>query len=459
MQKKVVRRVATLVALGVALGIVLSGCSWFGPRDAALDPMGANPKVRLEVVVHGGLTDDVLAELESYGKILDVIDPIGVLLEVRSSQVAGISALSYVKASGGPAERFTTIDDYSAGLSTWDLDIINVTDPAAPEIRTVDYTGEGVLVAVLDTGLVFNWRDYFPEARIATEYAIAFAGGGNENATVSEPSNKWEHDTHSHGTHVTSTVIGYALGGTPVNGAAPLARVIPVKVLGNSGSGWSTVIARGIAYIGDLAEELGEPIVINMSLGGPSLSALEQAAIDRAIEQGVIVVASAGNEGLAGMGYPGAYSPVISVGAVGWSGFAWTPFADVGEPTAAGEVVLCDFSSVALAGQDLDVVAPGDWIVGPYMPFGAAHPPAMPPSPMANVPGEYYFVGGTSMAAPHVAGVVALLLEKHPNLTAEQVEIMLEGTALALPGYSDDEVGAGLALADAALLAPVPVVP
>ena len=143
---------------------------------------------------------------------------------------------------------------------------------------------------------------------------------------VSEQPNKWEHDQNSHGTHVTSTILGYNLRGAPVNGVAPLATVIPVKVLNQNGSGWSSVVARGITYVGDLkAGPLAEyPVVINMSLGGPSLDAMEKAAIDYAISQGVIIVASAGNEGTAGMGYPGAYAPVISVAASGWIG-EWTP--------------------------------------------------------------------------------------------------------------------------------------
>jgi len=450
MRKQVVRRGMVLVALAVALGMALSGCTWFGQKDAALGPMTVDPKVRLEVVVDGGLTDAALAELEGLGKILDVIEPLGVLIEVRASEVAGISGLPYVKATGNPAERFAHVDDFLAGLGAWDMDLIDITQ--SPSARAVDETGEGILVAVLDTGLVFHWRDYFPEARIATEYAIAFAGGGNDRGNVSEPSNKWEHDTHSHGTHVTSTVIGFSLRGIPVTGAAPLARVIPVKVLGNNGSGWSTVVARGITYIGDLAAELGEPIVINMSLGGPDLSPLEKGAIDYAISQGVVVVASAGNEGLDGMGYPGAYEPVISVGSVGWDGlFLYGLFSDVPEPTPVADVYLSDFSSIALTGQDLDVVAPGDWIAGPYMPFGAAHPRTPPQA--NNLPGEYYYVSGTSMASPHVAGLAALMLEKDPTLTAAEIETALEATALALPAYAPNEVGAGLVQALAALAA------
>ena len=106
-----------------------------------------------------------------------------------------------------------------------------------------------------------------------------------------------------------------------------MATIIPVKVLNQAGRGWSSVIARGIVYIADLKESGvldGAPVVINMSLGGPELDAVEQAAIDYAIDRGVVIVASAGNAGEAGMGYPGAYEPVISVAASGWIG-EWLP--------------------------------------------------------------------------------------------------------------------------------------
>ena len=77
-------------------------------------------------------------------------------------------------------------------------------------------------------------------------FAKSFGGGGAASDNVSEQPNKWEHDQNSHGTHVTSTILGYSFFGSAVNGVAPMATVIPVKVLNQNGSGWSSVIARGI---------------------------------------------------------------------------------------------------------------------------------------------------------------------------------------------------------------------
>jgi subtilisin family serine protease len=145
-------------------------------------------------------------------------------------------------------------------------------------------------------------------------------------------------------------------------------------------------------------------------------------------------------------------------------GGAWWR-ADIDDPTNASQVYVSDFSSREKAGQDLDVLAPGSWIVGPYLGNGASHPPFW--SHSQN--GQYYYLGGTSMASPHVAGLVALLLEKDPTLTADEVETVLEATALPIPAgsaivnngngqmqtftWGSDATGSGLVQADGALAA------
>ena len=165
------------------------------------------------------------------------------------------------------------------------------------------------------------------------------------------------------------------------------------------------------------------PVVINMSLGGPSLDAMEKAAIDYAIESGVIVVASAGNSGAEGMGFPGAYEPVISVAASGWTGewndvpegSAWWRSVDVLE-NGTDDAYITSFSSREKAGQQLDVAAPGSWIVGPYQTNGQY---------------SWYFLGGTSMASPHVAGLAALMLQKNKSMSQATVETILKSSATA----------------------------
>ncbi len=270
------------------------------PSLARAASTASNGNVRINVLLNTDITDTIRAEVSSIGRIADEITGINALVvQGKASILDQLLALSYVEAANPDAERghgpldTVPVEDFADGLSTWDLDVINVTDEPFGS-RVVAETGEGVYVAVLDTGLVNNWRQYFPQERIAEEYARSFGGGGGEVGQVSEQPNKWEHDTDSHGTHVTSTIIGYSLGGTLFNGVAPMATIIPVKVLNQNGSGWSSVVAAGIAYIGSLKADGGplenDPVVINMSLGGPVLDAIEKAAIDYAIAQGVIIV-------------------------------------------------------------------------------------------------------------------------------------------------------------------------
>ncbi len=425
--------------------------------------------IGVNVLLNTDVTDAILTDLATHGKVRDVVIEINaVTLQAAAGELEAIQALPYVASASPDATRkgapvdTVLATNFANGINSWDQDAINVTDLVpGPDRVLPTYTGAGVYVAVLDTGLLDSWRQYFPQERIAVQFAKAFNGGGGENGNVSEPTNKWEHDQNSHGTHVTSTILGYSLRGTPVNGVAPMATIIPVKVLNQNGSGWSSVVARGIVYVTDLkvSGALGtSSVVINMSLGGSSLDPMEKAAVDYAVANDVIIVAAAGNEGLAGMGFPGAYAPVISVAASGWvgewaTGSTWWYASNVPDPTNPADFYITDFSSRALTGQDLDVAAPGSWVVGPYQ--------------VNSGQTSYYFLGGTSMATPHVAGIVALMVQKDPSLTAANAEAVLEGAAIALPAgcrnvnngsgavvqycWGADATGAGLITADAAL--------
>ncbi len=412
---------------------------------------------------------------------------------------------------------------------TWDADMINS--------DITGYSGKGVYVAVLDTGLAPNWRDYFPAKSIATDLGKGFKEDIQWNAAthsfvesgiVHEVS--WIGDTGStHGTHVTSTILGYdyyapadAASGLPlpplhINGIAPNVTIIPVKVLADYTIGASQTdpvnyttqkfvmgtdraVAAGIRYATDLKLEGYSPMVITMSLGGPAPAQVMEDAINYAVSNGVIVVASAGNSGDAGMGWPGAYPQVISVGACGWK-YEWyapdltppsstTPryrlwwlqdstygYNDIPEAQAdlASQVYITSWSSRELAGQQLDVVAPGSWVRGPFPGVpGYSHLPWWSNGLgwyFGNNPGNFYYLGGTSMAAPHVTGVAAQMLEKDPSLDQSQVESVLKTTALNIPpgsmevydlsptpGFYDyswgaNATGAGLIQADQALAA------
>lgn len=447
--------------------------------------------------------------------------------------VASLCALLPTRTAAQNAQQqFDRATSTATGYTAWDLDLIN--------IEAVPQTGRGVYVAVLDTGLVPNWRDYFPAARIATHLGMGFhvpinvkAGGGDPCGLEAEVGAlrrvSWIGSrATTHGTLVTSTILGYFyknpfdaqagfdLPPLMVRGVAPEATIIPVKVLSDYqipalpgcgfaaeliSGGTSESVAAGLDYVTDLAISGLRPMVVNMSLGSRSLEPVKQAALDRAIANGVILVASAGNRGQEGMRYPGAYPPVISAGSAGWTG-EWslpgaigTPYrmwwlqygqepvvqgsGDVADPPALNDLYVSDFSSRALPGQELDLLAPGSWLRGPWpgvpaynhLPWWSRGQALL----RAAVPQfNFYFASGTSMSAPHVASVAALMLQKNPSLRQAQIESILKATAKPIPSAGSrlvldldtpltvvwgtacgsvvcDPVGAGLLQADKAL--------
>ncbi len=475
--------------LALALAALVAGCGEHQGTPTESTPDFASKSngatIGINVVLKGPATAAQLGQLAAYGKVLDQIVALNAVhMSGKASDLAAIQALAFVSDAAPDAERGgrpvapVAVSDFAAtGLNTWDLDAVNVTSAPLTTARAVTQDGSGVYVAILDTGLLPTWRQFFPAERIASQFATSFGGGGNDRGSVSDQPNKWEQDVDAHGTHVTSSVLGYQLFGNRINGVAPKATVIPVKVLNQNGRGWSSVIAHGIMYVADLKTTLNAPVVINLSLGGPNVDPIENAAIDYAISKGVIVVAAAGNSGDQGMDFPAAYEPVISVAAAGWVGQwsctpmpnpSWFVLCDVAEPTAASDFYIADFSGRSInANQDLDVVAPGSWVVGPYQINNA-----QPNNSRGKSQGQYFFVSGTSEASPHVTGIVALMLQKHPGLTAAEAEAILEESATPIPPgtrtifeplgtgltpvvqtWGANATGAGLATADLALAA------
>jgi subtilisin family serine protease len=135
---------------------------------------------------------------------------------------------------------------------------------------------------------------------------------------------------------------------------------------------------------------------------------------------------------------------VISVAASGWIYQFATPswWFELNVPEgqdALSQYYMADFSSIAFQGQDLDVTAPGSFVVGPYQ------------LQMGQL--SYYFLSGTSMASPHVAGIVALMAEKYPDLTQSQAEEILTEAAKPFNElyYGPENFGSGFVTADAAL--------
>lgn len=255
-------------------------------------------------------------------------------------------------------------------------------------------TGLGVRVAIVDSGIDLDHPDLAPNI-IAGFDAIR---GGNGD------------DDNGHGSHVAGTVaaVNNSIG---VVGVAPQASLIAVKVLARNGSGWSEDIAEGI----DWAVNSGQADVINMSLGSSSPSSLIQTAVERAAAAGVVIVCAAGNEGPGDntVGWPAAFPECIAVSA--WTDLDGTSTDIDGSGT---DESLASFSS---RGAEVEVTAPGVKIYSTYK------------------DGSYATLSGTSMASPHAAGVVALLIQggsSDPRADLASNVEQVQGTA--------HEVGSGL---------------
>ncbi|RCJ40784.1 peptidase S8 [Nostoc minutum NIES-26] len=289
------------------------------------------------------------------------------------------------------AGQNTFADVPNLGGNNWGADLVN-----APESWANGYTGQGVIVAVVDTGVDYNHEDLKNNIWTNTK-EIAGNGIDDDGNGYIDDVQGWNFsnnnnntlDDNGHGTHVSGTIAGEN-NGYGVTGIAYNSQIMPVKVLNESGSGSYSAIAKGIYYAVDNGAN-----VINLSLGGYYSSSTLKSAVEYASSKGVIVVMAAGNDGESSPDYPASYANKsgIAVGAVDRNNN------------------IADFSNRAGTNQIAYVTAPG---VGIY----------------SSVPGNQYATySGTSMATPHVAGVVALMLSANPNLTDAQVRQIITETA------------------------------
>lgn len=283
--------------------------------------------------------------------------------------------------------------------------------------------GTDVVVAVVDTGVAYE--DYSAYAQAPDLAGTAFVAGWDFVYNEGHPN-----DDNGHGTHVAGTIAQTTNNGLGVAGIAYGAKVMPVKVLDNTGSGTYEWVANGIEWAADHGAR-----VINLSLGGPSPSSVLESAVNYAYERGVTVVAAAGNSGGPGLIYPAAYENAIAVGAVRY------------------DETRSYYSSY---GTGLDVVAPGGDIYADQNNDGYGDgvlQQTFDPNSYDYTHFAYVFYQGTSMAAPHVSGTAALLIA-HGNATSpDEVRAAIESTAKDLgPAGWDAEHGYGLIQAHEALL-------
>lgn len=353
---------------------------------------------------------------------------------------------------------------------------------------TRKFQGEGVGIAILDTGI-------YPHPDFNTPYnrLVAFADMVNGRSTP--------YDDHGHGTHVAGDAAGSGLlSGGIYRGPAPKAHLVGVKVLGEDGSGKTSDIIKGIQFCIENKDRLGIR-VINLSLGHTARKKYQDDPVDQAVqkayEAGLVVVAAAGNDGpdRKTVKAPGDSPHAITVGAVD----------DQNTPDPSDDSIT-EFSSrgpTKYGASKPDLVAPGEAIMAPLSPgtgseaqaarFQVVHGTvkwlsSLPAEELARVPDSQFalmgigpetmgkireggetaknefnrllrvtsrmplspdkaYVGmpGTSMATPIVAGVVAEMLEANPDLTPDEVKDILKSSADPLPGrVPKNHQGAGM---------------
>lgn len=279
----------------------------------------------------------------------------------------------------------------------WSLQygLVNIRAPQGWDYST---GSAAVTIAIVDTGVDLSHPDL----------AAKIVPGHNSINVFSSPQ-----DDNGHGTHAAGIAAASGNNGVGVAGVSWGARIMPIKVLNSIGNGNFADVADGIIWATNHGAQ-----VINLSLGGASSSITLQDAVNYAYGNGVVLVAAAGNTGGNFVLYPARYSNVIAVGAV-----------DSANKRLSNSTI----------GPELDLVAPGSFIY-------------------STVVGGYGYKSGTSMAAPYVSGLAAIL--RSVNISPASITFQMKSTALDLGAIGvDDSYGFGLIQMDAALKLTFPPTP
>ena len=454
---------------GILLGFLVLGFS-FGCQKDIIETDNAPDPVSDEVTLKGAKIENFMVittsetlparfekALSPYGQIVNTIPEIGVVVirPADSNSAGKIARLRGVQAVVPdlkvrwiePDEFVSEANPTSIGDNEpsfwrqWGMDAIN-----APEAWNAGWTGEGVKVFILDSGIDKDNPDLEPN--LNTTLSASFVP--NENYYVEDGL------FFNHGTHVAG-IIAAADNGKGVIGVAPHAEIVAVKVLSEyNGSGDFSWINAGIVYAAN-----NEADVINMSLGAlvarnglyfdednvlqkapavyiQNLILAQQRAVNYAVKKGAVVIVSAGNDYMNADGnafvftVPADLENVIAISATAPYGWILNQNGSLDIPASYTNYGK---SLVALAAPGGDFDFPGSDSYGfPYYRYDMIFSTGAGPNPNDGLYYFYYAVG-TSMASPHVAGVAALIIGKNGGeMDPHEVTKQLFNTADKLDG-------------------------
>ncbi len=327
----------------------------------------------------------------------------------------------------------------------WHYPLINL-----PQAWDITQGNSDVIVAVIDTGILSGHPDIQGQLSpdgydFISSNKISQDGDGIDDNPEDVGDNN-QGGSSFHGTHVSGTIGAASDNAMGVAGIAFQSTIMPLRALG-VGGGLSSDIMEAMLYAAGLDNDSGttpnqRADIVNMSLGGRSFSRSEQDIVEQVRSTGVIIIAAAGNEDSSALNYPAAYEGVVSVSAVG------------------PEKELAPYSNY---GTTIDVAAPGgDFskdINNDGYGDGVLSTSGDDSSPGGTIQNVYSYAQGTSMASPHVAGVVALMKSIYPELTPDALDILIsqgvitEDLAGNGPTIRDNNFGYGLIDAYKAVLA------
>jgi len=356
---------------------------------------------RIEEIVNG-LEDTDMVEAVEVEQIYKVIEQTGVLQNGEQNTSYSAPLLS---APNDPL--------YKEGKQ-WNMTMIGV------EKAWETTHGEDVVVAVLDTGISTGKGKY---PRVPDLHQTCMVEGRNftRDGAKNDP-----YDYHGHGTHVGGTIAQSTNNGIGAVGVAFKACLMPVKVLGDNGSGSTAGIAEAIVWAVDNGAH-----VINMSLGGGGYSKVMDNALNYAVSKNVFVACAAGNNGGPRIEYPAAMDGCQAVSSVGKAG------------------KLAFYSSYGTNGNGLFITAPGGDQRADGQEGGVWQNTIKTGDPTKH---GYFPFQGTSMATPHVAGVAALVVSALPTeYTLDQVKDAMSSSATAMNDRA--KYGSGLLNAEKAVSA------